>query len=278
MTAEGSPCLPGGSDMPMELESAVDPDELDRWAKQCRAAAERAEEEAATWRSLASTHMSPFGLATPYPAGFHWQQVMLSPSQVPAIGAQVPCPQPLAAATVKGVCAAPAERTALGRKPYVPNTTVMFRNLPNDYTREMFIQLLEMEGFRGRYDFLYLPVDFATCAGLGYGFLNLVSHSDAGLVWKHFQGFTNWAVPSQKVCEITWGEPYQGLEENIDRYRNSPVMHETMPDEFQPLVFVDGRRVPFPAPTRRIRLPRMKLRQMVRSAESSPAVPTVQLQ
>merc|ERR1719461_2657977 len=58
-------------------------------------------------------------------------------------------------------------------------TTLMLRNLPLDYTRDMLLQLLDKEGFAGKYDFIYLPVDFKTRAGLGYAFLNMVRATDA---------------------------------------------------------------------------------------------------
>lgn len=53
-------------------------------------------------------------------------------------------------------------------------TTVMLRNLPNNYTREMFLEMLDSEGFRGSYDFVYLPCDFHRKANLGYAFVNMV--------------------------------------------------------------------------------------------------------
>ena len=45
-------------------------------------------------------------------------------------------------------------------------TTVMLRNVPNNYTREMFLALLDDNGFAGRYDFVYLPCDFRRQADL----------------------------------------------------------------------------------------------------------------
>ena len=39
-------------------------------------------------------------------------------------------------------------------------TTVMLRNLPNDYTREMLLALLDTQGFANSYDFVYMPIDF----------------------------------------------------------------------------------------------------------------------
>merc|ERR1719321_875490 len=54
-------------------------------------------------------------------------------------------------------------------------TTVMLRNIPNNYTRAKLLELLDKEGFLACYDFIYLPMDFKRNANLGYAFLNLVS-------------------------------------------------------------------------------------------------------
>jgi len=104
-------------------------------------------------------------------------------------------------------------------------TTLMLRNLPNDYTRSMLLSMLDEEGFAGKYDFVYLPIDFASGAGVGYAFINMVSHQDAERFRVHFTGFTRWAFPSRKVAEVAWSNPNQGLAVHIERYRNSPVMH-----------------------------------------------------
>lgn len=131
-------------------------------------------------------------------------------------------------------------------------TTVMLRNLPNDYTRDMLLEFLDTRGFIGCYDFAYLPVDFKRKAGLGYAFVNFITHEDAERAKRDLQGFSDWKVYSQKVLQVAWSTPLQGLAANIDRYRNSPVMHPDVPDEFRPLLFNSGRPVPFPPPTRHI--------------------------
>lgn len=151
-------------------------------------------------------------------------------------------------------------------------TTVMLRNLPNDYTRNMLLKLLDDEGFRGCYNFVYLPMDFKRMAGLGYAFVNMETHEDATRVWRHFAGFQQWTLQSMKVCEVAWGEPLQGLEAHIDRYRNSPVMHEDVPEEFKPVLFSSGERTAFPGPTKRIRPPRMKYRTPAESRSSLSSV------
>jgi len=135
-------------------------------------------------------------------------------------------------------------------------TTLMLRNIPNDYTQAMFTELLDSNGLAAKYDFVYLPIDFTRMAGLGYGFVNFVSQADAEFAKLRLQGFSQWKVQSQKVCSVCWGEPLQGLQAHIERYRSSPVMHRDVPEHFKPTIFSNGVKVPFPSPTRRVRAPK----------------------
>merc|ERR550514_1685825 len=113
-------------------------------------------------------------------------------------------------------------------------TTVMLRNIPNDYNFQMLKELLDSFGFFGQYDFLYLPVDFRKGANIGYAFVNGVEPAAARRIRDTLEGFDRWVLPSQKVCEVSWSHPQQGLWEHIERYRNSPVMHESTPPEYKP--------------------------------------------
>jgi len=138
-------------------------------------------------------------------------------------------------------------------------TTVMLKNLPNNLLRDSLVQLLDDAGFNGAYDFLYLPIDFAKDANLGYAFLNLVDGDTATEFWSAFQGFSNWGEDraSSKVCQLEWSQ-LQGFKAHVQRYRNSPVMHAAMCDSRRPLLFVAGKRTPFPPPTCRIPAPRRR--------------------
>lgn len=134
-------------------------------------------------------------------------------------------------------------------------TTVMLRNVPNNYSRSMLLELLDEEGFAGLYDFLYVPFDFKKNAGLGYAFVNLVDADAVSKFWHVFDGFSNWAIPTAKVCAVSWSEPLQGLAANVERYRNSPVMHPKVPEQYRPVLFQNGARIEFPKPTKAIKPP-----------------------
>lgn len=137
-------------------------------------------------------------------------------------------------------------------------TTVMMRDIPNSYCTDRLVELFDFSGFARRYNFVYLPMDFRTDMSLGYSFINFVSNADAQHFMEIFNGFSDWMAPSPKVCQVSWADPNQGLAEHVERYRNSPVMHENIPDSYKPRLYNHGVRVPFPPPTKRIRPPRVR--------------------
>jgi len=134
-------------------------------------------------------------------------------------------------------------------------TTLMLKNLPNNYTRSMLLALLDKEGFACLYDFIYLPFDFTRNANRGYAFVNFAQAKSIAPFWEAFHGFKRWSLPSAKVCEVTWSSGCQGLQAHIDRYRNSSVMHESVPEKYRPLIFQAGQRVAFPSPTVELQIP-----------------------
>lgn len=137
-------------------------------------------------------------------------------------------------------------------------TTVMLRGFPESYSRAMVLRLLDDEGFFGRYNFVYLPVDFKRQKNLGYALINLVSASEAMRFGRHFEGYSKWSESSESACTVAWCSPQQGLQAHIERYRNSPVMHESVPEEWRPLLLMHGIPVPFPPPTMKIKAPKLK--------------------
>lgn len=139
-------------------------------------------------------------------------------------------------------------------------TTVMLRNVPYNCSRDSIIKMMDDAGFGSLYNFIYLPIDFRSKSGFGYAFINMVSNTAAETFFTRFDGFSDWPVKSQKVAEVTWSEPSQGLDIHVERYRNSPVMHEAVPDVFKPAMYEDGVRVAFPEPTKAIRAPRLRRR------------------
>jgi hypothetical protein len=180
------------------------------------------------------------------------QQVMLMPVLMngvqvlmPVVAAQAwsSSPMPLRAA---------AEHTEVDDR-----TTLMLRNLPKSYSRTNLLRILDEEGFQSTYCFIYVPTNFKSLSGFGYAFVAFHSHEDAERAKARFHGY-DWEVPGVQRCDVAWSGPVQGREQHVERYRNSPVMHESVPDEYKPAVFERGQRMPFPAPTKVIRPPQLR--------------------
>jgi len=139
-----------------------------------------------------------------------------------------------------------------------PLTTAIMRNLPHDYTREMLVALLSTEGFLEKCDFIYLPMEFGSTFAFGFAFVNLIGPVEAAEFCAHFQGFKYSTVPDEKAADIRWSES-QGFSHHVDRFRNSPVMHESVPDEYKPIVLQKGVRISFPPATKKVaRLRRLR--------------------
>merc|ERR1712050_376422 len=90
----------------------------------------------------------------------------------------------------------------------------------------------------------------------GYAFINMVEPRDAERLVDHFQGFDRWPEADTKRAVVHLSEALQGLEELVERYRNSALMHPKVLDELRPAVYHRGARVPFPKPTAPVRPPR----------------------
>jgi len=144
-------------------------------------------------------------------------------------------------------------------------TSLMFKNLPESLTRYQLEELLNAEGFATRFNFLYLPADLKTGVNFGYAFVNMVTLSDVRSFMEHFQGFHRWPVRgSNKIAEVRLNEQMQGISALIQRYRNSPMMHPSVPFDMRPAIYCNGYEMPFPVPTAPMSAPRTKNRNRAR--------------
>ncbi|KAE8130965.1 meiosis protein MEI2 [Aspergillus pseudotamarii] len=115
-------------------------------------------------------------------------------------------------------------------------TTIMLRNIPNKIDQTMLKAIVD-ETSRGKYDFMYLRIDFANNCNVGYAFINFEDPIDiidfvnvrAGRTWNCFN--------SDKVAEVSYAT-IQGKDCLVQKFRNSSVMLEH--PSFRPKVFHTG--------------------------------------
>lgn len=129
-------------------------------------------------------------------------------------------------------------------------TTVMIKNIPNKYSQQMLLSMLDQhciscneritdpnEPFSA-YDFVYLPIDFKNKCNLGYAFVNMTTSKATWKLYKAFHKQPWEAFNSRKICEVTYAR-VQGRVALEDHFRNSKFACDT--DEYLPLVFSPPR-------------------------------------
>jgi hypothetical protein len=105
-----------------------------------------------------------------------------------------------------------------------PPTTMMIRNIPGRYQQNDLMMDLKDLGFAGTYDFLYMPMDKATSANVGYAFVNFVEPIWAAKCLRSFENyrFARHQRTSNKLASVSVAH-LQGLEKNLLHYQNSAV-------------------------------------------------------
>lgn len=150
-------------------------------------------------------------------------------------------PQMTAMAAPVGTMA-PAAANGLGAV-----TTLMLRNIPVNYNRDQLLADMDQRGFLRCYNFFYLPMDFSSGNNIGYAFVNLITPPEAERFRSIYSGLQLSNDRSNKIC-VVCDAAKQGLQSNVEHYRNSPVMG--MEPKYHPMVFESGVQTPFPQPTR----------------------------
>lgn len=142
--------------------------------------------------------------------------------------------------------------------PWLPEncTTAMLKNIPNKYMRDRLIQKLNEDGFRGDIDFVYVPIDFRNKCNVGYAFINFRTSEACSRFAARFHNVdSHEKLPgfnSKKVLEVAPAR-VQGLELNVQRLQNSPVMHQIFgqpeADAWLPVLLDEtGASLEFPVP------------------------------
>jgi len=154
--------------------------------------------------------------------------------------------------------AAKAQSKAAVAQHHVPETTVCLRNIPKHFSCMEVVEFLNEQGFGSKFDFVYAPFDFKFNSSVGFAFINCISHEIALEVFEVLNGFCWETTKPGKECKVNWASPHQGLQAHIEHFRNSPVMHVDVKEEYKPALFKDGQQVEFPKPTKELRAPRMR--------------------
>lgn len=116
-------------------------------------------------------------------------------------------------------------------------TTVMIRNISAKYTHKSFIKEINKNGFLGRYDFMYFPMDSRNRINRGFAFLNLETAEAAREFYDAYHGRKLGNSGSAgKVLEIAVAD-VQGFEANARQYLSSKGSRRHRDLQNRPLFF-----------------------------------------
>ncbi|KAL3515108.1 hypothetical protein ACH5RR_022010 [Cinchona calisaya] len=139
-------------------------------------------------------------------------------------------------------------------------TTVMIKNIPNEFTRWMLVEFMDkhcmlenqktklqqgvesaelaQENPLSAYDFVYLPIDFRTQKNKGYAFVNFTQPQ---AVWKFFKACdsTKWDFKDSPKFKKIVCASIQGKEALVRHFEKTDFECES--DEFLPLFFSPPR-------------------------------------
>ncbi|KAH7349553.1 RNA recognition motif 2-domain-containing protein [Plectosphaerella cucumerina] len=138
---------------------------------------------------------------------------------------------------------------------------IMLRNIPNKVDQAMLKRIVD-ESSWGKYDFMYLRIDFANDCNVGYAFINFVDPLDI-IDFVNARGNQRWnCFKSDKVAEISYAT-IQGKDCLVQKFRNSSVMLEAAhyrPKLYYtsngPLPDLAGQEEAFPAPDNQSKMKR----------------------
>ncbi|KAK4143870.1 meiosis protein mei2 [Dichotomopilus funicola] len=140
-------------------------------------------------------------------------------------------------------------------------TTIMLRNIPNKVDQAMLKRIID-ESSWGKYDFMYLRIDFANDCNVGYAFINFVDPLDI-IDFVNARGNQRWnCFKSDKIAEISYAT-IQGKDCLVQKFRNSSVMLEA--PHYRPKLYftsngprpeLAGQEEPFPEPDNQSKMKR----------------------
>ncbi|RYP47337.1 hypothetical protein DL768_006588 [Monosporascus sp. mg162] len=129
-------------------------------------------------------------------------------------------------------------------------TTIMLRNIPNKVDQEMLKDIVDQSS-KGKYDFMYLRIDFANDCNVGYAFINFVDPLDI-IDFVNARGNKRWnCFKSDKVAEISYAT-IQGKDCLVQKFRNSSLFYTVN----GPHPEMAGKEEPFPGPDNQSKMKR----------------------
>ncbi|XP_022035516.1 uncharacterized protein LOC110937403 [Helianthus annuus] len=137
-------------------------------------------------------------------------------------------------------------REVIPLNPDEHSTSVMIRNIPNNYTRSLLVEFLENHckhenekagnTIRSAFDFVYLPVDFKHRLNAGYAFVNFTTSEAARRFHVSVKGKKWDLFRSKKIADVSRAriQGKDALVKNFERMRLCSPSWEYLPVWFEP--------------------------------------------
>jgi len=118
-----------------------------------------------------------------------------------------------------------------------PVTTMMIRNIPKRYVSQMLAQELNVLGFKGKFDFVYIPIDPSTGWSVGYGFVNFVNSAISEECVRKLTGyrFCRCKEEQRKPIDVVPAH-LQGLRMNLEHYCRTAVQFK----DYRPMIIPEA--------------------------------------
>jgi hypothetical protein len=101
-------------------------------------------------------------------------------------------------------------------------STLMMRGIPCNFSQDTIMRIIDQAGFKGKYDFFYLPRAGSNGTNLGYAFINFVNQAIAEQCMNRFNGVPLDDKRNSKICTIAQAD-IQGLANLRKHFRKTAV-------------------------------------------------------
>lgn len=112
-------------------------------------------------------------------------------------------------------------------------TTIMIKNIPR-YISPIFLMSFLNGKYKGKFNFLYLPIDFVKKINVSYAFLNLKNSKDIIEIYLDLHG-KPWSFCKKKKSYISYAR-IQGFKSIFQHFSKSNLMKNQLDNSFKPYI------------------------------------------
>ena len=112
-------------------------------------------------------------------------------------------------------------------------TTIMLKNIPRDIS-QLFLMSFLNNKYKGKFNFLYLPIDFVKKINVSYAFLNLKNSKDIIEIYLDLHD-KPWSFCKNKIAYISYAR-IQGFKSISEHFSKSNLINNELDKSFKPYI------------------------------------------